>query len=445
MSDANVGDAAVREAPTAEKTNAHPETGCVSAASGSASAGEARGADPGARDLAADSGSFPDVDPLQLDEFRDQSAEGQELHHGVRDVGRSGRTAWSGIRQAAGRLASAVRSRDLAIDLGTANTLLAVAGESEIHSEPSVVAVRSDGKGGHTLCAVGLAAKRMLGRTPESIRAVRPMRDGVIADFEMAEALLRSFIQSGRRGGRFLRPRVVIAVPVGITQVEKRAIRDAARTAGAREVHLVHEPMAAAIGSGLPVMEPCASLVVDVGGGTTDVAVISLGGLICSECVRVGGDSMDLAIQNYIRRKLDLVIGESTAERIKIEIGSAWIDPSEELRSMLVRGNDPLGRVPKTVEITSADTCDALTDVIDSIVLATRATLERTPPELAGDLAERGLLLTGGGSLLPGLDRLLREHTGMQVFRAQDPLRAVVHGCQICLQRPDWLRSVELK
>jgi len=352
--------------------------------------------------------------------------------------------SWRSWLRSANRALSFVRGRDLAIDLGTANTLLAVLGEDEIHSEPSVVAVRSDGKGGHTLCAVGAEAKRMLGRTPEGIRAVRPLRDGVIADFDMAEALLRSFIQSGRARNRLMRPRVVIAVPIGVTQVEKRAIRDAAQTAGARQVHLIHEPMAAAIGSGLPIMEPCANMVVDVGGGTTDVAVIALGGLICSESVRVGGDSMDFAIQNYVRRKLDLVVGEGTAERIKLEVGSAWSDEAGRARSMLVRGNDPVGRVPRTVEVTCEQVQDALADVVDSIVLAARTTLERTPPELSGDLADQGILLTGGGSLLPGLDQVLREHTGLPVFRAEDPLRAVVLGCKVCLQQPALLAAVEL-
>ncbi|MFI5317133.1 MAG: rod shape-determining protein [Myxococcota bacterium] len=331
-------------------------------------------------------------------------------------------------------------SNDLAIDLGTANTLVYAKGRGIISSEPSVVAVDTVK---HRVRAVGKEAKSMLGRTPDSIRAVRPLRDGVIADFEIAEAMLRYFIQKAHNRSTFLRPRIVISVPSGITEVEKRAVRESALSASAREVYLIDEPMAAAIGAGLPITEPSGNMIIDIGGGTTEVAIISLSGIVYANSVRVGGDKMDEAILNYVKRKYNLLIGERTAERIKIEIGSAY--PSEEQRSLVVKGRDLVAGVPKTLEIHSEDVREALTEPVNAIVEAAKIALERTPPELAADIADKGIVLSGGGSMLQNLDILLREETGLPIMLAEDPFTAVVMGCGRCLDEADLLRDVTEK
>ena len=331
-------------------------------------------------------------------------------------------------------------SNDLAIDLGTANTLVYAKGRGIISSEPSVVAVDTVK---HRVRAVGKEAKSMLGRTPDSIKAVRPLRDGVIADFEIAEAMLRYFIQKAHNRSTFLRPRIVISVPSGITEVEKRAVRESALSASAREVYLIDEPMAAAIGAGLPITEPSGNMIIDIGGGTTEVAIISLSGIVYANSVRVGGDKMDEAILNYVKRKYNLLIGERTAERIKIEIGSAY--PSDEQRSLVVKGRDLVAGVPKTLEIHTEDVREALTEPVNAIVEATKIALERTPPELAADIADKGIVLSGGGSMLQNLDILLREETGLPIMLAEDPFTAVVMGCGRCLDDADLLRDVTEK
>ncbi len=328
-------------------------------------------------------------------------------------------------------------SNDLAIDLGTANTLVYAKGRGIISSEPSVVAVDTEK---HRVRAVGKEAKSMLGRTPGSIQAVRPLRDGVIADFEIAEAMLRYFIQKAHNRSTFLRPRIVISVPSGITEVEKRAVRESALSASAREVYLIEEPMAAAIGAGLPITEPSGNMIIDIGGGTTEVAIISLSGIVYANSVRVGGDKMDDAILNYVKRKYNLLIGERTAERIKIEIGTAY--PSDEQRSLVVKGRDLVAGVPKTLEIHTEDVREALTEPVNAIVEATKIALERTPPELAADIADKGIVLSGGGSMLQNLDILLREETGLPIMLAEDPFTAVVMGCGRCLDEADLLRDV---
>ncbi|HKC50968.1 MAG TPA: rod shape-determining protein [Myxococcota bacterium] len=328
-------------------------------------------------------------------------------------------------------------SNDLAIDLGTANTLVYAKGRGIISSEPSVVAVDTVK---HRVRAVGKEAKSMLGRTPDSIKAVRPLRDGVIADFEIAEAMLRYFIQKAHNRSTFLRPRIVISVLSGITEVEKRAVRESALSASAREVYLIDEPMAAAIGAGLPITEPSGNMIIDIGGGTTEVAIISLSGIVYANSVRVGGDKMDEAILNYVKRKYNLLIGERTAERIKIEIGSAY--PSDEQRSLVVKGRDLVAGVPKTLEIHTEDVREALTEPVNAIVEATKIALERTPPELAADIADKGIVLSGGGSMLQNLDILLREETGLPIMLAEDPFTAVVMGCGRCLDDADLLRDV---
>ncbi|HTO06681.1 MAG TPA: rod shape-determining protein [Myxococcota bacterium] len=328
-------------------------------------------------------------------------------------------------------------SNDLAIDLGTANTLVYAKGRGIISNEPSVVAVDTDK---HKVRAVGKEAKSMLGRTPGSIHAVRPLRDGVIADFEIAEAMLRYFIQKAHNRSTFLRPRIVISVPSGITEVEKRAVRESALSASAREVYLIEEPMAAAIGAGLPITEPSGNMIIDIGGGTTEVAIISLSGIVYANSVRVGGDKMDEAILNYVKRKYNLLIGERTAERIKIEIGTAY--PSDEQRSLVVKGRDLVAGVPKTLEIHTEDVREALTEPVNAIVEAAKIALERTPPELAADIADKGIVLSGGGSMLQNLDILLREETGLPIMLAEDPFTAVVMGCGRCLDEVDLLRDV---
>jgi rod shape-determining protein MreB len=331
-------------------------------------------------------------------------------------------------------------SRDLAIDLGTANTLIYVRGEGIVSNEPSVVAVQQDARGGRKVLAVGKEAKEMLGRTPGNIVAIRPMKDGVIADFEVTAAMLRYFIQTAHNRRSFVKPRIVIGIPSGITEVEKRAVREAAESAGAREVHLIEQPMAAAIGAGLPITEPSGNMIVDIGGGTSDVAVISLGGIVYSRSVRVAGDKMDEAIIQHIKRKYNLLIGERTAELIKMGIGTAY--PTEEELNMDVKGRDLVAGVPRTLNISSSEIRDALSEPVNGIVEAVKVTLERTPPELAGDIADRGIVLAGGGALLKNLDVLLREETGLPVFLAEDPLCAVVIGAGKALDRLDILRQV---
>jgi rod shape-determining protein MreB len=334
-------------------------------------------------------------------------------------------------------------SNDLAIDLGTANTLVYAKGRGIVSSEPSVVAVQTDSRGTPRVRAVGKEAKSMLGRTPGTIRAVRPLKDGVIADFEIAEAMLRYFIQRAHDRSTLLRPRIVISVPSGITEVEKRAVRESALSASAREVYLVEEPMAAAIGAGLPITEPSGNMILDIGGGTTEVAVISLSGVVYAASVRVGGDTMDEAILNYVKRKHNLLIGERTAERVKIEIGTAY--PVDDAKTLLIKGRDLVAGVPKTLELNTEDVREAIGEPVNAIVEAAKVALERTPPELAADIADKGIVLTGGGALLDNLDTLLREETGLPIMLAEDPFTAVVMGCGRCLDEPELLRDVTIK
>ncbi len=332
-------------------------------------------------------------------------------------------------------------SNDLAIDLGTANTLIYVKGKGIVLNEPSVVAVRRDERGIKRVLAVGEEAKRMLGRTPGNIMAIRPLKDGVIADFEVTEVMLRYFIRKVHNNRRsLLRPRVVIGVPYGITEVEKRAVRESAESAGARAVYIIEEPMASAIGAGLPIHEATGNMIVDIGGGTTEVAVISLSGIVISNSIRIAGDKMDEAILQYMKRKFNLLIGESTAEQIKIQIGTTY--PSGENRKMEVKGRDLVAGVPKTVEITEADVKEALTEPVNAIVEAVKLTLERTPPELAADIVERGIVLAGGGALLRNLDVLLREETGLPVVIAENPLSCVVLGAGKLLDEIELLQRV---
>lgn len=325
-------------------------------------------------------------------------------------------------------------SNDLSIDLGTANTLVYVKGKGIVLNEPSVVAIRSDVVGGpKRIAAVGTEAKRMLGRTPGNISAIRPLKDGVIADFFVTEKMLQHFIHKVHET-RFLRPspRVLVCVPCGSTQVERRAIRESALGAGAREVYLIEEPMAAAIGAGLPVEEARGSMVVDIGGGTTEVAIISLSGIVYSASVRIGGDRFDEAIVNYVRRNYGILIGETTAEKVKQEIGSAF--PSSNIREMEVRGRNLAEGVPRSFTLNSNEILEALQEPLSGIVGAVRAALEQAPPELASDIAERGMVLTGGGALLKELDRLLMEETGLPVVVADDPLTCVARGGGIALE-----------
>jgi len=326
---------------------------------------------------------------------------------------------------------------EIAIDLGTANTLIYVKGKGVVLSEPSVVVVNKEtGK----LEAVGAEAKEMLGRTPGRIIAVRPLKDGVIADFDLTEEMLTYFIKRAYRRGLWVRPRVVIAIPSGITQVEKRAVRDAALKAKASEVYLVEEPMAAAIGAGLPVDEPTGSLIVDVGGGTTEVASISLGGIVSSTSIRVAGNEMDEAIINYIKKKYNLLIGEVTAERVKIELGSAY--PFEEEGRLEIKGRDLLEGIPKTVTVSDGEIRAALSETVNAIIQAVKHTLEQTPPELAADFVDRGIILSGGGSLLKNFDKRLREETGLPVFYAEKPLEAVVLGTGRLLEDQALLKRI---
>jgi rod shape-determining protein MreB len=331
-------------------------------------------------------------------------------------------------------------SNDLAIDLGTANTLVYVRGRGIVINEPSVVAIEK--KTGKVL-AVGIEAKKMLGRTPGNIVAIRPMKDGVIADFEIAEKMLRHFIVKAHNRSTFVRPRIVICVPSRITQVEKRAVRDSAELAGAREVHLIEEPIAAAIGAGLPIAEPSGNMVVDIGGGTTDVAVISLAGVVYSESVKVAGDRMDDAIINYIKRKYNLLIGDHMAEQIKLEIGSAC--PLPERRTITIKGRDLISGIPKTLVMDDAEMRDAMAEPIAAIVNAIRVALENTPPELAGDIIDRGIVLTGGGSLLRGMDVRLREETNLPIITVDNPLTTVVMGTGKVLDEIDLLKKVSIQ
>jgi rod shape-determining protein MreB and related proteins len=335
-------------------------------------------------------------------------------------------------------------SNDIAIDLGTANTLVYVKGRGIILNEPSVVAVQKNFRGmQNRVLAVGKEAKEMLGRTPGSIVAIRPIKDGVIADFEVTSKMLQYFIKksmSQMHGRISVRPRIVICVPYGITQVEKRAVKESAHSAGAREVYLIEEPMAAAIGAGLPITEPTGSMVVDMGGGTTGVAVISLGGIVYCKSIKVAGDKFDEAIVNYIRRQFNLLIGERTAENIKVKIGNAY--PFEEEKFMEVKGRDLVAGAPKTIEVSSSQINDALMDPLSEVVDAVRTALEKTPPELASDIVDNGIVLTGGGAMLANLDVLLRERTGLPVTIAENPLSCVVLGSGKILEEIDLLKQL---
>jgi rod shape-determining protein MreB len=335
-------------------------------------------------------------------------------------------------------------SQDLAIDLGTANTLVYTKQRGIVIREPSVVAVQKDSRGRIQVLAVGEEAKQMLGRTPGSITAIRPMKDGVISDFDITQEMLRYFIRQTQGKFSFFRfkPRIIIAVPSGITQVERRAVKEAAESAGAREVFLIEEPMAAALGAGLPVTEASGSMIVDIGGGTTEVAVISLAGIVYSDSARVGGDKMDESIAEYIKQKYNLLIGERTAEDIKISIGTAFI--KEEPRSYEVRGRDLVTGIPKTLVLGEEEVLEALSDVCAQIVKTIRNALESTPPELAADIVDRGIVLAGGGSLLSGIDDLLRAEVGLPIFHADDPLTCVATGTGKVLDEIDLLATIEL-
>jgi rod shape-determining protein MreB len=334
-------------------------------------------------------------------------------------------------------------SNDLAIDLGTANTLIYMRDRGIVLDEPSVVAIRQEGgpNGKKTILAVGKEAKQMLGRVPGNIEAIRPMKDGVIADFTITEQMLKQFIKMVHET-KLLKPspRIIICVPCGSTQVERRAIRESALGAGASQVYLIEEPMAAAIGAGLPVSEASGSMVVDIGGGTTEVGVMSLGGMVYKGSIRVGGDKFDEAIINYIRRNYGMLIGEQTSEAIKKTIGSAF--PGSEVREMEIRGRNLSEGIPRSFTVTSNEILEALTDPLNQIVTAVKVALEQTPPELASDIADRGMMLTGGGALLRDLDRLLLEETGLPVHIAEDPLTCVVRGSGIALERMDKLGGV---
>ncbi len=334
-------------------------------------------------------------------------------------------------------------SNDLAIDLGTANTLVYMKGKGIVLREPSVVAVRKDGRGSNKVLAVGREAKMMLGRTPGNIVAIRPMKDGVIADFEITEAMLRHFIRKVHNRRTLVRPRIIICVPSGITQVEKRAVRESAESAGAREVFLIEEPMAAAIGAGLPITEPICNMVVDIGGGTTEVAVISLAGIVYSKSVRVGGDKMDEAILQHIKRKYNLLIGITTAEIIKTGIGNAYA--GDQVETIEVKGRDLVTGIPKILTIDSDEVRQAISEQVETIVETVRIALEQTPPELAADIVDTGIVLAGGGALLKNLDILLREETKLPVTITDDPLSTVVLGSGRALDNINILREVTIR
>lgn len=331
-------------------------------------------------------------------------------------------------------------SKDLAIDLGTANTLVYVKGKGIVLTEPSVVAVKKDLRGNNRVVAVGKDAKMMLGKTPINIEAIRPMKDGVIADFEVTEAMLRYFIQKVHNRRTLVRPRIIISVPSGITQVERRTVRESAESAGAREVYLIEEPMAAAIGAGLPISEPVASMVVDIGGGTTEVAVISLSGIVYCRSVRVAGDKMDEAILNHIKKRYNLLIGEHTAESIKMKIGNVL--PEEPYDEIEIKGRDVVTGIPKTVLVNSSEIQIAITEQVAAIVDAVKGALEQTPPELASDIVDRGIALTGGGALLKNLDKLLHRETGLPIIVANEPLNCVVLGAGMALDNIATLKEI---
>lgn len=328
-------------------------------------------------------------------------------------------------------------SNDLGIDLGSANTLVYVKGAGIVINEPSVVAIQRDSG---AVLAVGEEAKLMIGRTPGNIAAIRPMRDGVIADFDITENMLRYFISKALKSRHFIKPRVVVGIPSGVTEVEKRAVIDATLQAGAREAYLIEEPMAAAIGAGLEVYEPAGNMIVDIGGGTTEVAVVSLGGIVTSRSIRIGGNEMDEAISYYVKKEYNLMIGERTAEEIKIEIGSAVLD--KDIENMSVRGRDLVTGLPKTISITAKEINGALEETVNSIIDAIKTTLEKTPPELAADIMDRGIVMTGGGSLLTGLDKKVNQETGMPVHIADEPMNCVVMGTGKVLEELDTLKRV---
>ena len=328
-------------------------------------------------------------------------------------------------------------SNDIGIDLGTATTLVYVKGEGIVLREPSVVAVE---RGTSNVLAVGEEAKRMLGRTPGNIIAIRPMKDGVITDFEITEAMLRHFINKVRKRRFQVRPRIVIAIPSGITEVEKRAVKESAERAGAKQVFLIEEPIAAAIGVGLPIQDPVGNMIIDIGGGTTEIAVISLAGTVFSRSIRIGGDEMDDAIIEYLKKTYNLMVGERTAEDIKMKIGSAY--PLEEEMTMEVKGRDLVAGLPKAVTITSEEIREALQEPVRAVLESTKISLERTPPELAADLIDHGIVMAGGGSLLKGLDKLISEETGLPVHVADDPLTAVANGTGKVLNEMRYLRKV---
>jgi rod shape-determining protein MreB len=328
-------------------------------------------------------------------------------------------------------------SNDMGIDLGTATTLVFVKGEGVVLCEPSVVAIE---RGTSHVLAVGEEAKRMLGRTPGNIIAIRPMKDGVISDFEITEAMLRYFIKKVHHRKVLRRPRLVIAIPSGITEVEKRAVKDSAERAGAREVFLIEEPIAAAIGVGLPIQEPIGNMIIDIGGGTTEIAVISLCGTVFSKSIRIGGDEMNEAVIEYLKKTYNLMVGERTSEEIKIKIGSAY--PLEEEMSMEVKGRDLVAGLPKTVTITSEEIRESLQEPLRAILEVIKMSLERTPPELAADLIDHGIVMAGGGSLLRGLDKLISEETGLPVHITDDPVTAVVNGTGVVLSEIQYLRKV---
>lgn len=328
-------------------------------------------------------------------------------------------------------------SKDIGIDLGTANTLVYVRGKGIVVREPSVVAIN---KNINSVMAVGEEAKRMIGRTPGNIVAIRPMKDGVIADFDITQNMLKYFIKKAYNKNKFVRPRVLVCVPSGVTEVEERAVVEAAEQAGAKEAFVIEEPMAAAIGAGLPVGEPTGSMVVDIGGGTSEVAILSLGGIVTSKSIRVGGNELDDAIIQYIKKEYSLMIGERTAEKIKVTIGSAY--PSEEKKFMEIKGRDLVSGLPKPIEINSQEILEALREAVNNIVEAVKYTLEKTPPELASDIMDKGIMLTGGGALLSGLDDLLRAETGMPVCIAEEPLDCVVKGTGMVLDDVEMFNKV---
>ncbi|MFP4517796.1 MAG: rod shape-determining protein [Desulfovibrionales bacterium] len=332
-------------------------------------------------------------------------------------------------------------SKDLAIDLGTANTCIYVKGRGVVLNEPSVVAVKQERSGRKTILAVGIEAKRMLGRTPGNVVAIRPMKDGVIADFEVTSAMLKHLIAKVHNKRRGIRPRIIVCVPTGITQVEKRAVQESAESAGAREVYLIEESIAAAIGAGLPITEPTSNMVVDIGGGTTEVAVISLAGIVYSKSVRIGGDHMDEAIRMHVKHRHNMLIGESTSEAIKVAVGSAWGDDHEEME---IKGRDLVTGIPQCIVLSSGEVRHALSEHVDGIMQAVRIALEQTPPELSADIMERGIVLTGGGAMLKGLDQLIREETGLPVMTVDDPLSSVVKGAGMALNNIDLLRELAL-